>query len=64
MRPRLGERQGCEGLRPANRKPVSAQQAKAQFSALIDPAAAVYLSVVSRITPVGFKPPKRRCRRH
>jgi len=39
-------------------------QAKAQFSALIDPAAAVYLSVVSRMTPVGFKPPKRRCRRH
>jgi prevent-host-death family protein len=36
VRPRRGERQGCEGLRRANRKPVSAHQAKAQFSALLD----------------------------
>ena len=36
----------------------------AALEALIDPAVPVYLSVVSRMTPVGFKPPKRRCQRH
>ena len=32
--------------------------------ALIDPTVPAYLSVVSRMNPVGFKPRKRRCRRH
>lgn len=36
----------------------------AALEALIDPAVPVYLSVVSQMTPVGFKPRQRRYRRH